>query len=225
MSQYFINGAKYSFSTTLAAAAVISAITNDVAGDVTATSVTPPQEGDIVLLKSNWTELNDMAVYADTVVGNDFVLAGVDTSDVSLFPEDEDQPASYQTVGGFTSLSQIREITQSGGDTNQFTWGYIDDSSPRQRSKPTDQNPLVLTFTMDDDPDLPWHDALTVVSKKRQLVTMRERLPTGDVLLYTGYLSFQPSPSRTRNENATVTATMSINSEILRYPASFFAGS
>ena len=54
---------------------------------------------------------------------------------------------------------------------------------------------------------------------------LRERLPTGDVLLYTGYLSFQPSPTRTRNENATVTAVMSINSEILRYPASFFAGS
>lgn len=54
---------------------------------------------------------------------------------------------------------------------------------------------------------------------------MRERLPTGDVLLYTGHVSFQPSPSRVRNENATVTATMSVNSEILRYPASFFAGS
>lgn len=223
MSQYFINGAKYSFSTTLATAVAISAITN--AAPPVATAAVAPAEGDILLLNSNWTELNDMAVYADAVVGNSFALAGLDTIDETLFPEDEELPASYRLVGGFTSLSQIREITQSGGDTNQFTWGYIDDSSPRQRSKPTDQNPLVLTFTMDDDPTLPWHDALTLVSKKRQLVTMRERLPTGDVLLYTGYLSFQPSPSRTRNENATVTATMSINSEILRYPAAFFAGS
>lgn len=223
MSQYFINGAKYSFSTTLATAVAISAITN--AAPPVATAAVAPAEGDILLLNSNWTELNDMAVYADAVAGNSFTLAGLDTIDETLFPEDEEVPASYRVVGGFTSLSQIREITQSGGDTNQFTWGYIDDSSPRQRSKPTDQNPLVLTFTMDDDPNLPWHDALTLVSKKRQLVTMRERLPTGDVLLYTGYVSFQPSPSRTRNENATVTATMSINSEILRYPASFFAGS
>lgn len=223
MSQYFINGAKYSFSTTLATAVAISAITNG--NPAVATALSPPQEGDIVLLKSNWTELNDLAVYADNVVGNNFDLAGLDTLDETLFPEDEETPASYQVVGGFTSLSQIREINQSGGDTNQFTWGYIDDSSPRQRSKPTDQNPLVLTYTMDDDPTLPWHAALIEVSKKRRLVTMRERLPTGDVLLYTGYISFQPSPSRVRNENATVTATMSVNSEILRYPASFFAGS
>lgn len=223
MSQYFINGAKYSFSTILATAVPITSITNG--APPIATAAVAPDEGSIVLLKSNWTELNDVAAYVDVVAGNSFALANLDTEDETLYPEDEDQPASYQLVGGFTSLSQIREIDQSGGDTNQFTWGYIDDSSPRQRSKPTDQNPLVLTFTMDDDPNLPWHDALTLVSKKRSLVTMRERLPTGDVLLYTGYMSFQPSPSRTRNENATVSATMSINSEILRYPASFFAGS
>lgn len=223
MSQYFINGAKYSFSTSLAAPVSITAITNGKPAIATASSA--PLEGDIVLLKSNWTELNELAVYVDNVSGNSFELAMLDTSDETLFPEDEEVPASYQVVGGFVSLSQIREISQTGGDTNQFTWGYIDDSSPRQRSKPTDQNPLVLTFTMDDDPSLPWHAALLEVSKKRRLVTMRERLPTGDVLLYTGNISFQPSPSRVRNENATVTATMSVNSEILRYPASFFAGS
>lgn len=223
MSQYFINGAKYAFSTVLAEAVEISAITN---GDPPVVqALVPPTDGDIVLLRSNWTELNDMAAYADNVTSSDFELAGVDTSDIQFYPEDEELPASYQVVSGFTSLSQIRDIQQTGGDTNQFTWGYIDDASPRQRSKPTDQNPLVLTFTMDDDPTLPWHQALIDVSKRRQLVTMRERLPTGDVLLYTGYMSFQPSPTRVRNENATVTATMSINSEIMRYPASFFAGS
>lgn len=223
MSQTFINGAKYSFSTSLAAAIAITTITN--ADPAVASSATLPADGDIVLLKSNWTELNDLATYAANPTGGTFQLAGVDTSDVTAFPEDEEIPASYQVAGGFISLSQIREIAQSGGDTNSFNWGYIDDASPRQRSKPTDQNPLILTFTMDYDPDLPWADALELVSKKRQLVVMRERLPTGDVLLYTGYLSYQKSPSRTRNENMTVTATMSINSEILRFPASFFAGS
>lgn len=223
MSQTFINGARYSFSTSLATAIAITAITNNTAG--VASAATLPEDGDIVLLKSNWTELNDLACYVDNAIAGSFELVGVDTTDVTLFPEDEELPASYQVVGGFVSLSQIREIAQSGGDTNNFTWGYIDDRSPRQRSKPTDQNPLVLTFTMDYDPTLPWDAALEQVSKNRQMVTMRERLPTGDVLLYTGYLSYNKSPSRVRNENMTVTATMSVNSEVLRYPASFFSGS
>lgn len=221
--QNFINGAKYSFSTTLAAAVAITAITN--AATAKASAAALPNDGDIVLLNSNWTDLNELATYAANPTAGAFDLTSVDTSDEGLFPADEELPASYQVAGGFTSLSQIREITQSGGDTNSFTWGYVDDSSMRQRSKPTDQNPLILNFTMDYDPALPWADALEVVSKKRQLVVMRERLPTGDVLLYTGYLSYQKSPSRTRNENMTVTATMSINSEILRFPAAFFAGS
>src|SRR5690606_35264904 len=96
MSQYFINGAKYSFSTTLAAEVAISAITNG--NPAVATAVSPPQEGDIVLLKSNWTELNELAVYADNVVGNAFDLARLDILDETLFPEDEETPASYQVV-------------------------------------------------------------------------------------------------------------------------------
>src|SRR5690606_29820274 len=166
-----------------------------------------------------------VAAYASDPAGGTFTLSGVDTSDEDYFPDGEETPASYQVAGDFVSLSQIREIAQSGGDTNSFTWGYIDSRSPRQMSKPTDQNPLILTFTLDYDPTLPWDAALEAVSKARQLVVMRERLPTGDVLLYTGYLSYQKSPSRVRNENMAVTPTRSICSEILRYPASFFAGS
>jgi hypothetical protein len=222
MSQTFINGAKYSFSTTLAAAIAISGITN--ANPAVASAATLPDEGSIVLLASNWTDLSELATFAGAASGGGFTLEQIDTTDETLFPPGE-SVGSYQVAGDFVSLSQIREIAQSGGDTNTFTWGYIDDRSPRQRSKPTDQNPLVLTFTLDYDPNQLWADALEAVSKSRQLVVMRERLPTGDMLLYTGYLSYQKSPSRTRNENMTVTATMSINSDILRFPASFFAGS
>lgn len=222
MSQTFINGAKYAFSTSLAEAIALLSITNG--NPAIAEGVTAPADGSIVILESNWTDLNEQATYTDGAMGGMFDLLQIDTSDTSLYPPGE-SAGSYRVAGDFVSLSQIRDITQSGGDTNNFTWGYIDDRSPRQRSKPTDQNPLVLTFMMDYDPDLPWDAALQEVSKARQLVVMRERLPTGDVLLYTGYLSYQKSPSRTRNENMTVTAVMSVNSEILRFPASQFAGS
>ena len=214
--QYFINGAKYAFSTVIGEAVPITEISNT--NPAVALTATPPAEGDVVLLDSNWTDLAEQATYATNVDVDSFELAQIDTLDTMLYPEGE-SAGSYRIATGFTNLSQIREITQTGGDTNQFTWGYIDDRSTRQRSRPTDQNPLVLTFTMDYDPDLAWASALDLVSKARQLVVMRERLPTGDTLLYSGYLSYQKSPTRVRNENMTVTATMSINSEVLRFPA------
>lgn len=216
MSQTFINGAKYAFSTTVGAIVALTGISN--ANPAVASGASLPAEGAIILLQSNWTDLNDVATYA----GAAGVLSQIDTTNQTFFPQDEDTPASYQVLSNFVSLSQIRDIQQSGGDANSFNFGYIDDRSNRQRSKPTDQNPLVLTFVMDYDPDLPWADELVEISRKRQICVMRETLTTGDVLLYTGYISYQPSPSRVRNENMTVTAVMSVNSEILRFPAVFF---
>lgn len=218
MSSDFINGSKYAFSTTLGAAVAITAITNAAPPVITATSL--PGDDDIVLLKSNWSDLVDQATYSDS----HGTLFELDTTDTRLYPPGEGD-GSYQLVGGFVSLSQIREAPQSGGDTNQFTYSYIDDSGNRQRSKPTDKNAIVITFTLDRDPTLPWFAALKRLDKSRQMSVMRETLKSGEILLYTGYWSFQPSPSRTRNENMTVTATFSVNSEIVALPPTFPSGS
>lgn len=218
MSSDFINGSKYAFSTSLGAAVAISAITNASPPVMTATPL--PGDDDIVLLKSNWSDLTDQATYSDS----DGTLYELDTTDTRLYPPGE-SAGSYQTVGDFVSLSQIREAPQSGGDTNQFTWGYIDDSGARQRTRPTDKNAITITFTLDRDPTLPWFAALKKLDKARQLSVMRETLKSGEILLYTGYWSFQPSPSRTRNENMTVTATFSVNSDIVSMPPTFPSGS
>lgn len=218
MSSDFINGSKYAFSTSLGAAIAISAITNASPPAITATVM--PGNDDIILLQSNWSDLADTAVYTDTL-GHLFSL---DTTNTDFFPPGESE-GSYQQVGGFVSMTQIRSVNQSGGDTNSFNYAYIEDRSTRQRSKPTDKNPLVLTFVLDRDPSLPWFDALDKLDKSRQLVTMRETFKTGEQLLYTGYVSFQKSPTRERNQNMTVTATFSVNSEIISVPASFPTGS
>ncbi len=214
MGSQFINGAKYKFSTILGAAVAVSAISN--AYPAIMTAGTMPAEDSMVILESGWTDLNDSAY----LMGAAGAIAGLDTTDTGTYTPGQ-SAGSYQLASGFVSLSQIRDIAQSGGDTNQFTYAYIDDKSPRQRSKPTDKNPLVITFTMDYDSTLPWFSALEKLDQTRQLVVMEETLPNGDTLVYTGFVSFQSSPTRTRNENMEVVATMSINSDIVRYPAGF----
>lgn len=216
MSSEFINGSKYAFSSAFATAVAMTALTN--AAPPVATTDDPITEGLVALIKSGWGDINEQAVY----MGASGELEGLDTTDLAQFPAGEGV-GSLQTVSEWTSLTQIRSADQSGGDQNFFNYGYIDDKNRRQRSKPTDRNPLVLPFVLDYDPDLPWYQKLIDMDGK--FAVMRETLPSGDVLLYTGYLSFQKSPTRVRNENMTVTATFSINSDIIRYPASFFTGS
>lgn len=220
--QYFPNGAKFSFATTLAAAVPITAISN--ADPAEASAAVLPADGDIVILDSNWTDLAEQATYAKNPGGGTFELAQIDTTDEGIFFPGEGA-GNYRVVSDFISISQVREVSMSGGDINTFSWGYVDDSSLRQRSRPTDSNPLVLQFTLDWDPDKPWAVELEKASKKRMLTVLRERLPTGDVLLYSGYIGYQKTPSHTRNENMTVTATMTINSDPIRFAPDFFGGS
>lgn len=217
MSQLFINGAQYAFATAAAADVPITGITN--ADPAVASATSDPLAGDIVLLKSNWSALIGQACKVGTVVaGTSFEMLGIDTTDTTLYPAGEGA-GSYQTLSSFVSLSQIRDIAQQGGDFNDFTWAYVEDRALRQRSRPTDANPLKLTFTLDYDPSLPWFAALESVTNKQMLTAMRETLPDGTVLLYTGYIAFNKSPTRQRNQNMTVTAVMTINSDIIRYPA------
>ena len=88
-------------------ASAISGISN--AKPAKATTLTLPQNGDIVLLKSNWTELNDLGAYAEDAAGGTFSLAGVDTTNTGLYPPGEGA-GSYQVAGSFISLSQIRGV-------------------------------------------------------------------------------------------------------------------
>lgn len=225
MGSEFINGAKHAFSTSLSDRALITAMSN--AANAVATVAGPPPAVDSILLltgMTNWTDLDEQATYVSAVNGQNVTLSQIDTRNEQFFVEGEGD-GGYQIAGNFVTLSQIRDITQSGGDSNTFNYAYIGDRSRRQRSKPTDTNPIVLTFTMDYDSELPWYDALDQISQRGDLVVMRETLPTGDVLLYSGYMSFNKSPTRVRNENMTVVATMSVNSEVLRFPAELFAGS
>ena len=224
MGSEFINGAKHAFSTSLSDRALITAMTN--AANAVATVVGPPPATDSILLltgMTNWTDLDEQATYVSAVNGQNVTLSQIDTRNEQFFVAGEGD-GGYQIASNFITLSQIRDITQSGGDSNTFNYAYIGDRSRRQRSKPTDTNPIVLTFTMDYDSELPWYDALDQISQRGDLVVMRETLPTGDVLLYSGYMSFNKSPTRVRNENMTVVATMSVNSEVLRFPAELFGG-
>lgn len=217
MSQFFVNGAQYAVFTAVGAPVAIADISN--AKPPVANTATPPAAGDIVLLNSNWSDLIGQAVRAaNPVAATSFELDGLDTTSLALYPAGEGA-GSFSLLSAPVNLTQIRDIQQSGGDYNDFSWAYVEDRSLRSRSKPTNANPVKLTFTLDYDPDLQWYNALDTLTKKQILTAMRETLPNGDVLYYTGYLAMNKSPTRVRNENMTVQAVMTINSEVLRYAA------
>lgn len=217
MSSRFINGARYAIATALAAPVAISGITNANPG-VAGTS-TPPANGSVVVVASGWPDINDsVARSAGQVPATSFELEGVDTSDTSRFPAGEGG-GTFMVVSSFVSLSQVRDVTTDGGDQQYFEYQYVEDAGGRQRRVPTFKNAMGMNIVMDYDPTLPWYDALVEADRTKEPVVLRETLPNGDVLYYYGYLGFNKVPTHTVNENMTVTANFSLQSDPIRYEA------
>lgn len=217
MSSHFVNGTRFAVAPLAALAVAISAISN--ANPAIASTANPPDLGDIVVVKSNWPGLTDVPVRAGAVVaGASFVLEGYDTTNTGLYPSGEGGGVFYATEA-FTSLSQVRDVTTEGGDQNYFEYQYVEDQTNRQRRKPTYKSAMGYNIVMDEDSDLAWFNVLKELDRLGEPVVLRETTPKGDTIYYVGTVSFNAIPTKTLNENSTVTASFSINSDPIRYKA------
>ena len=149
-----LNGAKYAIATVLAEAVAISNITN--AAPPLALAADTPVQGNIVLLKSGWGELDESPARVGTVVADtSFQLVGYDATDLNRFPAGEGL-GNYILASGFVNLPKIHDIQKSGGEQNYATRQYVSDPSPRlvnpalpirAESIKTDVPAAVLTLT------------------------------------------------------------------------------
>ena len=216
MSTQFVNGSRFAVSTSLAAAVAITAISN--ANPAIADAATLPAEGDILLLTSGWPDLSGQVVRAANPAAGKFTLEGVDTTNTALFPAGEGAGV-YEKVSSFVSFSQVLGVSMSGGEQNFHDFRFVEDRGNRQRRKPTYKSAITFNFRLAYDPNLPWYAALEAIDKAGREVILRETLPEGDVIYYSGYLSFQKIPSKELDVNQEVVATFSINSDPIRYDA------
>ena len=217
MSSFFINGAKYAISRVLGAAVPVTGITN--ANPAVASAATLPAAGDIVVFDSNWSELlGGVATKVGASGSGTFELLEIDSTNTQRYPAGEGVGA-YKVATDFVSLTQIRDFTSDGGEQNYFNYQYVAGPSRRERRKPANKSAPGYTVVLDYDPNLPWYDSCIELDRKQEKVVLREILPTGDVVLYYGYMSFRKVPSKVVNENMTVQLTFSLDSDPVRIPA------
>ena len=217
MSSRFINGAKYAFSTTVAAPVAFSAVSN-AAPPVLLASVTP-NDGSIVIVNSGWTELNETVSRTSGEVDSvSFRLESADATDTVRYPPGEGT-GTYAIASAFVAISQVRDVQTQGGEQQFFTYQHVEDQNGVQRRVPTFKNAMGMDITMDFDSSLGWYASLIELDRLRKPVVMRETLPNGDLIYYYGYLSFNKVPSHQLNENMTVKATFSLLCDPVRYDA------
>ncbi|KWU16244.1 phage tail protein [Achromobacter xylosoxidans] len=209
------NGVTLSLATGYANSKTITAINN--ANPAVASSAAHGlANGALVELKSGWQKLNERIVRVADAAAGTFALEGMNTLSPIQFPAGTGG-GSVREITAFTQISQILEVSTSGGEMQFATYSFLENDFEAQI--PTQASAQSLAITIADDPTLPGYKALQAAAELREVRALRVAFPNGSVLLYNGYVSFNETPTMTKGEVMGVQATFSLLSRPVRYAA------
>ncbi|WP_219209216.1 phage tail protein [Variovorax boronicumulans] len=213
MSAKLPDGSVVSIATTLAAAKVITGLSN--ANPSVAASVAHGYaNGELIWLKSAWQRLNDRIFRVSGQAADLFALEGQDTLNTQRFPAGTGG-GTAQKITAWTQVSQILGFTTSGGDQQFANFSYLEEDFERQLPTVTSAQSIALDIA--DDQTLPGYIALKAASDSRALTPIRLTLPDGALVLYNGIIALNETPTLTKGQVMAVKATISLQSRPVRY--------
>lgn len=216
MSVKLPNGVTLAIATAYEAADTVSAVTNANPAVATTSAVHGITTGDFIEVTSGWAKLNNRVVRAAAASGSTLSYEGIDATNTQAYPTGSGG-GSVRKISTFTQISQILELSSSGGEMQFVTYSFLEQDFESQL--PTQSSPMTMTIGVADDPTLPGYIALKNVAETRALVALKATLPDGSVILYNGYVSFNETPTMTKNQLMQVTATFSLQGRPVRYAA------
>lgn len=173
-------------------------------------------DGDIVVVTSGWAKLNDRVVKVDQQDANSFELEGIDATDTGMYPSGSGT-GSVSEVTTWQQITQILDLTTSGGDMQFVTYSFLEQDFETQL--PTQASPMTIQMTIADDPALAGYTALKTAAEARTPHALKLSMPDGSVIYYYGYVSFNETPTLTKNQVSGVRATFNLLSKPVRYSA------
>lgn len=210
----FPNGSILEIATTFDIATPITAISN--AKPPVATSAAHGLiDGDIGLLTSGWSRINNRGVRVANALSGTFALEGLDTTNTSRFPVGKGA-GSIVVATGWQLIDKILEVTTNGGDTKFWTGAFLEDDDDTQ--VPIGRNPQSLALTLGDDPGSLRDAALLDADAARgENQLLRLTLPDGNIVLYGGFVSYNDNPQMSRDNPMTTRMDISMTGRPTRY--------
>ncbi|WP_276319582.1 phage tail protein [Crenobacter cavernae] len=163
---------------------------------------------------SGWSKIDGRIIRVAGQVAGAFNLDGIDTIDTKLFPAGAGA-GSVREITGFAQISQVLELSTSGGEQQFATYSFLENDYDSQI--PTTLSAQSVSISIADDPTLPGYQALKAASDAKAVRALKMVLPSGSVLLYNGYVSFNETPTMTKGNVMACKATFSLLSRPVRY--------
>jgi copper(I)-binding protein len=207
------NGGYFQHAATYDAVLPFTALSNAAEAVATVTGASL-SVGDIVLLTSGWSKLDNKVVRVKAATATAITLEGIDTADVTLFPAGGGV-GSMKKVLTWVQVPQVTDLAFAGGEQNYLDVVFLEDDQGRQI--PTDKAATSMTLTIADDPAKPFNAVLLKADARKQVEAARLVLPGNDQLLYGAFTSFSKQPAVSRSNLLTRTVSLALQSEPTRY--------
>lgn len=170
--------------------------------------------GDFLEVTSGWGRLSGRIVRVKTVVTNDVTLEAINTTNTSQFPTGAGA-GTVRRITQWASISQVRELSLSGGDQQFADITTLDDVV--SKNIPTIRNAQSLSIQAFDDPLLAYYNVVVGYADSSTQAAVRMVFPNGSRIVANGFWSIKKVPEVARNEALVTTIDMSIVSEPTRY--------
>ena len=206
-------GTAYAIATAYAAAIAVSAATN-ATETVLATAANTFAIGDYLEYVGGWNRMTNRVFRAKAVTGTSVTLEGMDTTEVNLFPVGA-AAGSLRKITTWVPIQQVLTAEPSGGDPKYVSVSLLDNEN--DINIPDGYNAQSLAMTIADDPALPHHSALKKIADSRKIAAIKAELPSGSKIVYSGYISFDESPSMAKGSVMAVKAGCAMQGRPVRY--------
>lgn len=214
MSVSLPNGAVYSVASAMAAAIVLTALSNAKPA-VAAAAAHGLADGDIVEITSGWPALNGrVARVIDSDEGT-FALESIDTTDTKRYPAGAGI-GSVRKVQTWVPVTGVIDASISGGEQQFYNYQFLEDTGD-ERQIPTIRSARSAGLQVADDDTLPHYPVLEAADAERKPRPIWLQLPNGARTYYRAYVSFSKVPTLTKNQAMVLPVTFSIDGEPTRY--------
>lgn len=207
------NGSTIDLASSYSAVVEIESISNASPAVATATGHGFTQ-GDIVLVTSGWSRINNRAFRVGTVTTDTFVLEGVDSTNTTFYPAGGGI-GSAKSAETYVSINQVTAVEFAGGDINFLDVQFLE--SDTQVQLPTVKSAISMTLTVADDPDQPYVPVVEAYDESREIQILRLNLVNDNTILYPAIVTASNTPTVTINELLTRTISLAVQGKPTRF--------
>ncbi len=208
------NGATVAIGSTYGATKNLTAFSNANPGVATLEASHGVIVGDIFEVTNGWDKTNGNVYRASAVATNDVSVEGLNSTSTTFFPAGSGT-GTIREVTAWVQITQVLELTTSGGDQNFATYSFLESSAEHQI--PTTKSPVTFSMVIGDDASLPHYTQLATADADRAQRVLRITLPSGSLIYFSAYVTLQKTPTLTKNEVMGLRSTLSVINEVTRY--------